>query len=1019
MESLQPELDFKNEIPEELFEKLRLSQKDSLKVAFSYVKQDDNSKSAVISLPTGGGKTGVICLLSHYSPQKRVLVLCHRKAVKKQLEIQISKGFFEKLEIATKPPKLLRGDISDVSEVGIYVSTFQKLRAMNEEEMVALRAGIDLVIVDEGHSEPSPEWSKLTRGLESHKVVVTATPYRNDLFQFDVSHNYAYFYSFSEAVSSKDIEQPDFEMVKKDELGRVVREFLDKYKEAKCIVKCKEKSDVEEYFQLFNDQFKVLAIHDTFTNDDRVNVKADVPKDLNKSDVQIIIHQRKLDEGIDIPQAKLLVLTYTVGSGRELVQTVGRVVRKYNNTPSQVKEFEGCGNSKIWSNYIQFDEYLSNPAAAKKFFKALDLSSLLNSYMDSFPDVSYLGNNYARKLDLSSDALIDAIKIPLLSVVFKNKGDGFDFQGMVDTLSLRSIREGEYVKHLNLGSISLSGNIKGFVSISFNSSKFLEDMFFFEPKINIFIAKEFEGHVAIFDSKGRRFLKEENLKLGRSISISNLLSLAGETQKVRTKEMSAFSIGSNNKRPDSFSMKSSELERNAISQSNSAYAISTTKISNINEEEMVESSYYLGSLSGRVSDQKKSGLALLEFSEWLDGIYERLCEGNVTSSSLLKSYAIPVDEAPKSNASIVIFDLGKDVGMEVDGEIYDFPDELLYIEYKENCGALLPNADLLRFSIKYDADEKSVSIVFEADGVLILNGEPVRNSISEFLSDHVEKILYEDGLCYTGNHFYKHRLPTQDGFDPKESGLDDDFIGIPELTNENLKEKYEENVEEDEFDSSSIFYIIDQLKSVVDKDSTKRSLGPFYDYIPGLDLMLCTDMGTEQADFVLSSKSKLVFIHVKCGKTTSPQSAAGALFEVGSQAIKNLEHMISSSEDLKASNRGYMINPWPSKTAVKKLNERVRLLNGERFVNPENDSKLREEVYDQAWDEVMKRRSSPRIEKEIWIVSGNAFSKKDFFNELKKGEKGKPESLQAYQLVQSWYTSLAAEDVGIKFFVSK
>src|SRR5690606_24598550 len=101
-----------------------------------------------------------------------------------------------------------------------------------------------------------------------------------------------------------------------------------------------------------------------------------------------------------------------------------------------------------------------------------------------------------------------------------------------------------------------------------------------------------------------------------------------------------------------------------------------------------------------------------------------------------------------------------------------------------------------------------------------------------------------------------------------------------------------------------------------------------------------------------------------------------------------------------------------------KLNERVRLLNGERFVNPENDSKLREKVYDQAWGEVIARRLSPRIEKEIWIVSGNAFSKKHFFNELSKGEKGKAESLQAYQLIQSWYASLAIEDVSIKFFVS-
>lgn len=1020
MESQKIKLNLDRIIPKIIIKKLRASQKSSLETSFSYVNQQDNSKSCVVSLPTGGGKTGVICLLSHYAPQKKVLILCHRKAVRKQLEDQITSDFYEKLEIDMPPPKSVCSDIGDITKNGIYVTTFQKLRQLNEDEMIVLRSAIDLIIVDEGHSEPSPEWSKLTRGLDSHKVVVTATPYRNDLFQFDVSHEYAYFYSFKNAVDSNDIERPKFETIEKNDLKKVIRSFLKKYKDSKCIIKCKEKSDIEEYLRILEDDFKVLAVHESFKKSGKSNTKVDVPKGLSSSDIEVIVHQRKLDEGVDIPQAKLLILTYTVGSGRELVQTVGRVVRKYKDVPAEIKEFAGSSNSKIWNNYISFDSYLSNPLAAEKFFKALDLSSLLNTYTDSFPDMSYLGNGYARKLDLDSEQLIEAIEIPLLSVVFKNKIDEYDFQEMVDTLSLRSTREGEYVKELDLSGIDQSEKLKGFVSISFNSSKYLKDMFFFEPKINIFIAKDFEKFVCIFDSKGRRFNKEKELNLGRSISISDLLSLAGETRKVKTKEMSASSVSSNNRRPDSISMKSTELERNSLSQSNAAYAISTATISNVDEEDKIRSSYYLGAGSGRVSDQRNGGLSISDFSEWLDDLYQKICQENVTSSGLLKSYAMPVDEEPKSKVSIVIFDFGNaSVGIDIEGDVYELPTGSLYIEYKDDSGDLISDFDGLSFSINYDREEGSVSVVSNFDGKLILNQNAVDRDVSDFLSEHVQKILYEDGLCYSGRHFYKHTLPTQGGFDAVGSGLDLDFISIDGLTKNELKEKYEDEVELDEFSPNSIFYLIDMLKNISLDNPSKDSLGPFYDYIPNLDLLLCTDMGTEQADFVLSSSSKLVFVHVKCGKTTNPQSSAGSLFEVGSQAIKNLEHMISLNKDLKASNRGRMIKPWPSDNDGRKLNERIRLYERKRFVNPKNDSKIREEKYDQVWDEVISRRSSPRVEKEIWVVIGNGFSKSHFFEQLSKGVKGKPESLQAYQLVQSWYASLATEDVGMKFFVSE
>ncbi|HDY7021970.1 TPA: hypothetical protein RRE39_005377, partial [Klebsiella pneumoniae] len=60
-----------------------------------------------------------------------------------------------------------------------------------------------------------------------------------------------------------------------------------------------------------------------------------VPSNLAESPYKVLIHQRMLDEGIDLPNAKLLILTYSVRSGKELVQTMGRIVRWYKDKSPQ------------------------------------------------------------------------------------------------------------------------------------------------------------------------------------------------------------------------------------------------------------------------------------------------------------------------------------------------------------------------------------------------------------------------------------------------------------------------------------------------------------------------------------------------------------------------------------------------------------------------------------------------------------------------------------------------------------
>lgn len=332
-------------------------------------------------MPTGAGKSGVISIISHKATQKRVLVLCHRRAVCDQLLKEIDGKFFsDRVEGEVIKRKTVYSDVNDTSKKGVYVSTFQKLQIFDSRQLERLKQDIDLIIIDEGHSEPSPVWSTLVRGIDAHKVVITATPYRNDLYQFDVTEDASYIYTFERALADNVLKEPAFESIVSAKLSERITQFLEANKGIKCIIKCEKFEDILCYYDLVNDDFSVLAIHEQFTKDKRDNVKVSVPANLRGSDYQVIIHQRKLDEGVDIPEAKLLVLAYPVNSGRELVQTIGRVVRLYGDIEPKILEIESNSNSQMWQNYRKFDRSLDSANSVKKFIASLDSNRGCNRF---------------------------------------------------------------------------------------------------------------------------------------------------------------------------------------------------------------------------------------------------------------------------------------------------------------------------------------------------------------------------------------------------------------------------------------------------------------------------------------------------------------------------------------------------------------------------------------------------------------------------------------------------------------
>lgn len=1004
-----------------LWNSLRTCQQESVWQGLIYSRSPliaGGEKSCLLSLPTGAGKTGVISLLAHFANQRRVLILCHRRAVCDQLEKDVGGRFFQKVGPDSPYPKRPVFDgVADVTKDGIYITTFQMLSKLDSDRIGELKTAFDLILIDEGHSEPSPVWRTLVRGSSAHKIVITATPYRNDLFQFDINPAASYIYTFAKAVEDRILAEPQFGVISETDTVQTVLDFLVANPDVKCIVKCKTLDRVEHFATLFEQHVATLAIHDRYTNDARDNRKISVPKNIAESQYKVLVHQHKLDEGIDIPAAKILILTYVLGSGRELVQTVGRVVRKFMDVEPKIFEFDHANNHSMWLSYRSFDTSLRVADGASKFLSSLNSAKLIERYLEAFPDYSYHDNRFVGKFDINAFDPDRALQIPTASICFLYAGVGFSLEQAIDALYWRATNQGELAKAFN----STHGALKIVLSVAFNKSRFLVNELFFEPSLEVTILRPLaNGVIAIYDSRGRSHSFDDELKLGAPLPREKLLKVMTRGASMRPKEASTRAIGAARRRPEAMHIKGPNLDELGGQQQFAAYSMSTIKCDTLDALGKKSGSYYVGVGSGRISDQMDRHFNLFDLDEWLQMIDGCLASTQEVNSRVLNAFAKPVDPSEAFSMESIVFDFTDFEGqlhLQVDGNEFVLENDFIYYPC---AGSFLLSENILQSEITVNVKMESPYFEFSSASHVVVLGEHEGLTIDELLSKALCKILFRNGITFSEGRFYELHLPTQDGFSIANSELSGVLVGMPELLRETLTEKGLVGgviqTAGDEFFADSVFSIVDKLKNYCLPNPTLADIGPLFPFVSRPDFILCADMGTEPADFVISSPEKLIYVHIKCGSSTQrPQSSAGALAEVGSQAIKNLEMLISHDRNLKAANWTNLLGDWPEPNAIQRLSNRIRLFEGRRF---DSATENFADALERLWHIVADRRRSPNVQKEIWIVAANSFSIADFETQMRLGAGGRSESLQAYQLLQGWLGAAANMDVALRVFAS-
>lgn len=306
---------------------------------------------ALVSMPTGTGKTALMMLLAFGLSERQVLVVTASDVLRSQTARK-----FEQLD-GLRDTEVVDDGLEgpSVAKLTSRVTSEEVWDDLNEDVVIALPQNIstvydsdqyddsivsppsdkfDLVFFDEAHHVRAPSWMDLLRAFDSSKrVLLTATPFRRD--RRTLPGKLVYHYPLDNAmedglyqplslrdVSTRNVAEPDETLVEaaEEELGSL----RTNYEAAKLLIRCNRIERASELKGIYaNEGVEVEAIHSERTS---VQNSATL-KSLQDGDLDGVIAVGMLGEGIDMADLKIAVLHQPPKSFAFTLQLIGRVTR--------------------------------------------------------------------------------------------------------------------------------------------------------------------------------------------------------------------------------------------------------------------------------------------------------------------------------------------------------------------------------------------------------------------------------------------------------------------------------------------------------------------------------------------------------------------------------------------------------------------------------------------------------------------------------------------------------------------
>ncbi|OMD87837.1 MULTISPECIES: DEAD/DEAH box helicase [Paenibacillus] len=162
--------------------------------AFNHFNKEGSSRDAIIILPTGAGKTGVMGLVPFGLCQGRVLIITPQLVIKdhviESLDPSVPDNFWLKRKVMKEYKELpivneYDNDINqeELENSNIVILNIHKLTTRFRNSLLKRVDPdfFDMIIIDEAHHSPADTWQNALNYFNKSKVIkVTGTPFRTD-----------------------------------------------------------------------------------------------------------------------------------------------------------------------------------------------------------------------------------------------------------------------------------------------------------------------------------------------------------------------------------------------------------------------------------------------------------------------------------------------------------------------------------------------------------------------------------------------------------------------------------------------------------------------------------------------------------------------------------------------------------------------------------------------------------------------------------------------------------------------
>jgi len=413
---------FKTELNVESSPNLREPQSQGWRAARDHFAQ--SGEHAILQIPVGCGKTGLMALLPFEIARGRVLVIAPNVEIRRRISADLDAAnadcFWNKTAVMRDLSHgpfvaVLDGrdaNVHDCQESHIVVTNIQQLASSADRWLPAFPEDFfDMILVDEGHHNIAPSWQRVFEAFPKAKVIsLTATPFRSDGQAVEGKRIYSYPFSrammmgYIKRITSVSVAPSEIYFTYRDDDRRhtlpevlALREqqwfskgvalsqecnehivdasiqYLDLLRQGgtrhQIIAVACSVDHARQIASLYRERGRAAReIHSQMSQEER----DDVLLDLRNGRIDAIVQVRILGEGFDHPLLSVAAVFNPFRSLSPYIQFVGRIMRVVHQNAPNHPDNEGIIVSHVGLNLDQhWDDFRDIDAEDEQLMRRL------------------------------------------------------------------------------------------------------------------------------------------------------------------------------------------------------------------------------------------------------------------------------------------------------------------------------------------------------------------------------------------------------------------------------------------------------------------------------------------------------------------------------------------------------------------------------------------------------------------------------------------------------------------------